>query len=79
MLSHVALASMSLTRVFPCCAALVLTALSLSFVHFSKECAEWRGMGRGEEGGDGEGGEGKETRAEGGERREAKGGGGTLI
>ena len=35
MLSHVALASISLTRAFPCCAALVLAALSLSFTHFS--------------------------------------------
>ena len=35
MFSHVALASISLTRAFPCCAALVLAALSLSFTHFS--------------------------------------------
>ena len=35
MLSHVALASISLTRAFPCCTALVLAALSLSFTHFS--------------------------------------------
>ena len=35
MLSHVALASISLTRAFPCRAALVLAALSLSFTHFA--------------------------------------------
>ena len=35
MLSHVALASISLTRAFPCCAALVLAALLVSFTHFS--------------------------------------------
>ena len=35
MLPHAALASISLTRAFPCCAALVLAALSLSFTHFA--------------------------------------------
>ena len=36
--SGVGLASISLTRAFPCCAALMLAALSLSFTHFFKEC-----------------------------------------